>query len=40
MTTSSAYGKLSFLLSNVDDSNMLRELCLRNFRGEMTIEKK
>jgi len=36
MTTSAAYAKLSFLLSNVENKKLIGQLMEKSFRGEMT----
>jgi len=36
MTTEAAFGKLSFLLANVDDKKLIGKLMDISFRGEMT----
>ena len=37
MTTSAAYAKLYFLLSNVKNTNLIYQLMEKTFRGEMTV---
>jgi hypothetical protein len=37
MTTEAAFGKLSFLLANVDDKKLIGKLMDISFRGEMTM---
>ena len=38
MTTSAAFAKLSFLLSNVKERQLIGKLMEQNFRGEITVE--
>ena len=37
ITTPSAFTKLAFLLGNVEDRNLVKELLKQNFRGEITL---